>query len=259
VFDEPRHRASAGGSAREPRGTAAQPPGVPQVFVVGANASTLGVVNSLKDEKITAQLVPLAITPLGIALGESYQRVVITLSNLYDWIDRTFPAEDDRAFVGSLRDVELLVRVGWSADPPERLDDHNVLNIEDLPEEITDALSRPAVPLVQCAACRRLCVRDHFIWKEKQLCAWDYHAQVFGKRGPWREGAYEERHFQTLPSCAYVVPEPLSELGVEIVLMTGALDDATASAVINTVLQDEPSRPHMAVKTDAGIAILREA
>ena len=53
---------------------------------------------------------------------------------------------------------------------------------------------------MQCAACRRLCVRDDFVWKEKQLCAWDYHAQVFGRRGPWHDGAYEERHFETLPS-----------------------------------------------------------
>ncbi len=71
---------------------------------------------------------------------------------------------------------------------------------------------------MQCAACRRLCVRDDFVWKEKQLCAWDYHAQVFGKRGPWHNGPYEERHFETLPACAYVAVGLLGELGVELVL-----------------------------------------
>jgi hypothetical protein len=157
-----------------------------------------------------------------------------------------------------MRDLDLLARIGWSSPFPERLDDRSVLNVDDVPEEIMDALARTPVTLVQCASCRRICVRDDFVWKEKQLCAWDFHAQVFGKRGPWREGVYEDRHFQTLPSCPYVAPELLSELGVELMLTTGAVADATASAAINAVLQSEPGRSHMAVKTASGIAVLRE-
>jgi len=157
-----------------------------------------------------------------------------------------------------MRDVELLARIGWNAPLPEPLDDRAVLNVEDLPDEITDALAHPAVALVQCAACRRLCVRDDFVWKEKQLCAWDYHAQVFGRRGPWRDGTYEERHFETLPSCAYVVPELVTELGVEVLLTTGALTAPAASAVVNTMLASDPGRAHMAVRTAGGIVILGE-
>ena len=111
---------------------------------------------------------------------------------------------------------------------PETFDEGAVLNIEDVPEEIADALAHPPQPIVQCAVCRRLCVRDEFVWKEKQLCAWDYHTQVFGKRGPWRNGGYEERRFETLPECAYVAPPLLVEMGVEVVLMINEVTEATA-------------------------------
>src|SRR5581483_8982786 len=131
---------------------------------------------------------------------------------------RTFPPEDERAFVAPVRDIELLARVQWHAPLPERLDNATIINIEDIPEAILDALTRSAADIVQCATCRRLCVRDHFIWKERQLCAWDYHSQVFGKRGPWHNGAYEDRHFETLPRCAYVAPPLLDELSVEAIL-----------------------------------------
>jgi hypothetical protein len=157
-----------------------------------------------------------------------------------------------------MRDVELLARIGWSSTFPEPLDDRSVLNAEDLPEEIADALARPPVALVQCATCRRLCVHDDFVWKEKQLCAWDFHARVFGRRGPWRDGLYEERHFETLPSCAYVAPELLTELGVEALLTTGALSASATAAVVNTLLENDPGHPHMAVLSAGGVVVLRE-
>ena len=130
----------------------------------------------------------------------------IPLAGLFDWIDRTFPPEDEHAFVAPMRDLDLLARIGWNAPLPESSTTQNVVNLDDLPEEVADGLAQPPCTLVQCAACRRLCVRDEFVWKEKQLCAWDYHAQVFGKRGPWHDGIYEDRHFETLPACAYVAP-----------------------------------------------------
>ncbi|MBV8600412.1 MAG: hypothetical protein JO359_02485, partial [Candidatus Eremiobacteraeota bacterium] len=147
-------------------------------MVVGGNASTLGFVNSLKGEKISAHLVPVAATPLGVELGTSRKQVSIASSSLFEWIDRTFPAGDERAFVASMRDVELLARVEWEAPLPEVLDERSVINIEDLPDEIVAALAHPPVEVVQCATCRRLCVRDEFVWNERQLCAWDFHAQV---------------------------------------------------------------------------------
>jgi hypothetical protein len=193
-----------------------------------------------------------------LALGETRQEVAVPLNGLFDWIDRTFPADDDYAFVASVRDLELLIRTGWHSPYPQELDDRSVLNIEDIPDEIANALAQPPVPVVQCAACRRLCIRDDFIWKEKQLCAWDYHAQVFGKRGPWREGIYEERHFETLPSCAYVAPRLLTELGVDVLLTVAELSAPAVQAIVNRVLEIDPARSYMAVKTADAVVVLRE-
>jgi hypothetical protein len=195
---------------------------------------------------------------MGLVLGDSRQRVGVARSGIFDWADRTFPDDDDRAFVGSLRDLELLLRVAWDSPFPERLEERSILNLEDLPDELIDALGRPPLPVVQCAACRRLCVRDDFPWKERQLCAWDYHAQVFGKRGPWRDGSYETRHLETLPRCAYLVPELIEELGVEILLTLGAVPDATAYTIVATLLEGAPQRSHMAVRAATGLALLRE-
>jgi hypothetical protein len=195
---------------------------------------------------------------MGVVLGESRQRVGVARSGMLDWADRTFPAGDDRAFLGSLRDLELLLRIGWDSPFPERLDERSILNLEDLPEELIEAIARPLQAVVQCAACRRLCVRDDFLWKERQLCAWDYHAAVFGKRGPWRDAAYETRHFETLPQCAFAVPELLDELNVEILLTLGAVPDATAHSIVSTLLESAPRRSHMAVRTATGIVLLAE-
>ncbi len=201
---------------------------------------------------------PLAWTPIGVVVGASWQNAQIALTGLLDWVDRTFPPEDERAFVAPMRDVELLARVQWHADLPEQLSDENVLNIEDVPEEIADGLAHPPAPIVQCAVCRRLCVRDDFVWKVKQLCAWDYHAQVFGKRGPWHDGPYEPRHFETLPTCAYVAAPLLVEMGVDVVLATGEIPEASAQAMINLLLEAERGRAYMAVRSAGGYSVLRE-
>lgn len=232
----------------------------PRVFMLGGSGSNLGFTNSFRTEggAITARLVPIAWTPLGVVVGTTWQNVGIALHGLLDWVDRSFPPEDERAFVAPMRDIELLARVQWHADLPEKLTDESVLNIEDVPEEIAEGLSHPPQPVVQCAACRRLCVKDEFVWKEKQLCAWDYHTQVFGRRGPWRDGAYEERHFDTLPACAYVAPQLLAELNVEVVLATNAIAEETAVKIINLLLESEPQRPHMAVRSGDGFTVLRE-
>ena len=229
--------------------------------MLGGNLSTLAVVSSFVPEggAITARLVPIAWTPIGVVTGEVWQNVGIALTGLFDWVDRTFPPEDDRAFIAPMRDVELLARIGWHAPLPEKLNDETVLNIEDVPEEISDGLLHPAAPIVQCVACRRLCVRDHFVWKEKQLCAWDYHNQVFGRRGPWRNGPYEERHFETLPACAYVAPPLLTELGVAAVMVLDDVEEVTARAAINVLLDSNRESPHLAVRTEGGFTLLRES
>ncbi len=230
------------------------------MFALGGNASTLAVVNSFVTEggAITARLIPVAWTPAGVVIGDAWQNAGIALAGLLDWIDRTFPPEDERAFIAPMRDIELLARIGWQAPLPESVREESVLNIEDLPEEIADALARAPAPVVQCAACRRLCVRDEFVWKEKQLCAWDYHAQVFGRRGPWRNGAYEQRHFETLPSAAYVAPPLLHESGVEVVLAVNAVEENTARSAINVLLDADAGRSHLAVRTEGGYTVLRE-
>jgi hypothetical protein len=193
-----------------------------------------------------------------VVVDESWQNVGIALTNLLDWVDRTFPPEDERAFVAPMRDIELLARVQWHAQLPETLTDEAVLNIEDVPEEIADGLAHTPAPVVQCAVCRRLCVRDDFVWKERQLCAWDYHAAVFGKRGPWRAGPYEPHHFETLPACAYVAAPILAEMGVDVVLATGEIGANTAGEMINLLLAAEPGRAHMAVRSGNSFSVLRE-
>ncbi len=229
--------------------------------MLGGNDTTLAVANSFVPSAaglITARLIPLARTPLGIDVGDNRTDVGIPLSGIFDWIDRTFAEDEDHAFITSLHDLDLLARIGWSAPFPERIDEASVVNLDDLPDEIADGITRPPSSLVQCAACRRLCVRDDFVWKEKQLCAWDYHAQVFGKRGPWHQGPYAERHFATAPSCGYVAVPLLEELGVEAVLTINAVDEEPAHAVINALLNDAGERSHMAVRTEGGFTVLRE-
>jgi hypothetical protein len=233
---------------------------MPRVFVLGGSANNIGFLNSFLPDGgvITARVVPVAWTPAGAVIGDAWQNVGIALSSLGDWVDRTFPPEDPHAFVAPMRDIELLTRIAWHADLPEALNDAVVLNIEDLPEEIVEGLAQPSAPIVQCAACRRLCVRDEFVWKEKQLCAWDHHGQVFGKRGPWRSGPYEDRHFDTLPVCAYVAPPLLHELDVEVVSATSGVGDEVARRMINLLLESEPERAYMAVRAAGGYTILRE-
>jgi hypothetical protein len=191
-------------------------------------------------------------------IGDSIQNVGLPVSGLLDWIDRTFPPEDERSFVAPVRDIELLVRIGWNAPLPERIDDEAILNVEDLPDEIADGLAHPTGTIVQCSACRRLCVRDEFVWKDRQLCAWDYHGQQFGKRGPWRHGPYEERHFDTLLSCAYVAPPLLAELGVEIVAVLNGIEESAARRAINLLLESDPEHSYLAVRTQDGLRLLRE-
>ncbi len=229
--------------------------------MLGGNSSTLAFVNSFRPDgqNVTARLLPIAWTPVGVVIGEDGQNLAIPLDGVVDWVDRTFAPEDERSFIAPMRDIELLARVEWQAPQPKRLDEAAIINIDDLPEDVAEGLANPPAPIVQCGACRRLSVRGEFLWKDRQLCAWDYHAQVFGKRGPWREGAYHERHFATLPSCAYVAAALLAQLDVEVILALDGIEEAAARTVVNALLEAEPQRAHLAVRTAGkGIRVLRE-
>jgi hypothetical protein len=240
----------------EPAADAAEP----HAFVLGGNANTLAFTASLVPEnrQIAAWLVPLAWTPIGVVLGENWQRVNIAADNLAAWGDSTFSADDERAFVSSVRDLEMLARIGWNAPVPTELTEGTLVNPDDVPDDLLEAFAHPAEALVQCAICRRSCVRDDFVWNERRLCAWDYHATVFGKRGPWHAEPYEERHFATLPSCKYVAQPLLEDVGVDAVLAIDGIEEALAQRIINEVIAADPTRAHLAVRTAGGFTVLRE-
>ena len=231
-----------------------------RVYVLGGNASTLAFVSSLRPEKgqIFAYLVPIAWTPAGVTLGEGWQRVSIAADNIGGWVDSTFPPEDEHAFVTPLRDLEMLLRVGWQAELPERIVESQLVNPEDVPDDVLDGVDRPLATLTQCAVCRRMCVRDDFVWNERQLCAWDFHATVFGKRGPWRGEPYEERLFATVPRAAYVAPGLLGELDVEPVLAVAGLPEDKMQQLVNLAISDGAGAAFLAVRTDEGLTVLRE-
>ena len=232
----------------------------PFAFVLGGNANTLAFTSSLVPEnrQISAWLVPLAWTPIGVVLGENWQRVNIAGDNLSSWADTTFAPDDERAFVSSMRDLEMLARVGWSAAVPTELTEGTLVNPDDLPEDLLEAFGHAAETLTQCVICRRTCVRDDFVWNERRLCAWDYHATVFGKRGPWHATPYEDRYFETLPTCKYVAHPLLEDVGVDAILAIDGIEAPLAHRVINEVMGGDRTRAHLAVQTAGGFTLLRE-
>ena len=232
----------------------------PRAFVLGGNASTLAFTSSFRSEtrQLTVWLVPLAWTPAGVVQGEAWQKVSIAADNVGGWTDETFPPDDEHSFVTSIRDVEILSRVGWSAEPPTELDESIILNVEDVPEDVLDALTLPPEPLVSCQVCRRTCVRDHFVWNDRQLCAWDYHALVFGRRGPWRNEPYEQRLWETIPSPKYVAPQLLEEQNVDLVLSLGGVDEDLGRRVTDELMRADSGQPYLAVRVEAGLMLLRE-
>ena len=125
----------------------------PRVYVLGGNASTLAFTSSLRpvSKQIVTWLVPLAWTPAGVVLGETWQRVGLAADNVAGWIDQTFPPDDERSFVTAGRELEILQRVGWHAETPERLSEGALLNPDDVPEDVLDAIGQPPVQIVRRA------------------------------------------------------------------------------------------------------------
>lgn len=233
---------------------------VARAYILGGNSNTLAFLSSTLAEhrQLSAWLVPLAWTPIGVVLGETWQRVHIPADNIIGWADTTFAPDDERAFVASPRELEVLGRVGWHSTTPERLTPDVIVNLEDLPEDLQDALEHDAEQLVQCAICRRTCVREHFVWNDRRMCAWDYHATVFGRRGPWRSEPYEERHFATIPQAQYVAPGLLEDLSVEAVAALENIDDVLSQRIINDVIAADPARAYLAVRVGKSYTVLRE-
>jgi hypothetical protein len=231
-----------------------------RAYVLGGNADTLAYVTNLRPEnkQITAYLLSLAWTPIGVVVGDGKQRVNIAADNVGGWVDQTFPPEDETAFVTSLRDLELLQRSRWGGEPPDTLVESELLNPEDIPEDVLDAIDEPHLPLVTCAVCRRTCVRDHFVWNERQLCAWDYHSAVFGKRGPWRGVPYEERLFETLPHTPYVAAGLLDEVGVDVIMAVSGLAEETMRRLVNLAIEGGGEASYLAVRAADGLTVLRE-
>lgn len=270
MFNQSGHGPRPGGGPRKHGGPTSNVTRIPvrpdrgaapvAAFVLGGNGTTLAFATALvaDEDRVNAHLHSLAQTPLGTVIDSARQNLSLSLSGLLDWIEANFSADDELAFVPPVRDIELLARINWQVEAPARLDEANVLNLEDLPEEIVDALTHEPEQLVQCAACRRLCVRDHFAWKERQLCAWDYHRQVFGKRGAWRSEPIEERHFETIPAPAYVAPPLLEQEGADVILSLSQIEETLAQQTVNNVIAADTARSYIAVRTPEGYTLVRE-
>jgi hypothetical protein len=202
-----------------------QPARTGSVYVLGGNASTLAFVSSLRleNQQVTAWLVPLAWTPIGVTLGDAWQRVGIAADNLAGWADSTFPPDDEHAFVTSLRDLELLLRIGWNAESPQTLSEDVLINPEDVPGDVLDGIDRPAAALTQCAVCRRMCVRDDFVW-----------------------------------NVPYVAAGLLDEASVEPVLAVSGLPESVMTELVNRAIAEGGGGAFLAVRTDDGLTLLRE-
>ena len=101
-------------------------------------------------------------------------------------------------------------------------------------------------------------MRDHFVWNERQLCAWDYHSAVFGKRGPWRGVPYEERLFETLPRTPYVAAALLDEVGVDVIMAVSGLAEETMQRLVNLAIEGGGEASYLAVHAADGLTVLRE-
>ncbi len=211
-----------------------------------------------ENQRIMVSLAPLAWTPLGVSLGATAQQVGVAFDGLASWMDQTFAPDDDRAFLGSMRDIELLRRLEWQATPPAVLSAAAILNADDLSDDLLHALGEPPSEVVPCGICRRLSVRDDFIWNDRQLCAWDFHTTVFGRRGPWHNEAYAERHFATIPHPRYLVPNLLEELNVEIIVSIGGIPTTLQQEMLNTLITRLPGPAYLLARTGDGLALLRE-
>jgi len=230
------------------------------VFVLGGGEHMLAFVTQAVGEngQLPVILVPLAWTPVGVAIGEGWQRVLVDENNVGGWVDQTFVPEDERAFIAHLGELELLRRIGWKDAVPERLSEQHVLNPADLPEDVIEALESPMMPIARCSSCRRSCVKDEFVWQERQLCAWDWHRALFGRRGPWRSEPYNRAQFSGIPRAAYVVPALAEEAGAETVMLLGRIDPELAYDIVSTLMERIGDGSYITVSTHTGWVLLRE-
>ncbi|TAM76778.1 hypothetical protein EPN44_04560 [bacterium] len=230
------------------------------IFVLGGGEHMLAFVTQASGDKgqLPVVMVPLAWSPLGVVVGEGWQRVLVDEDNVSGWVDQTFVPEDERAFLAPLGELDLLRRIGWKDEVPDRLSEEQILNLGDLPEDVIEALGSPMLPIARCAACRRSCVKDEFIWQERQLCAWDWHRSVFGRRGPWRTDAYNRVQFSDIPAAGYVVPPLAEEAGAETLMLLGRVDPELAYDAVSMLVERLGDGSYITVSTDTGWVLLRE-
>ncbi len=237
-----------------------QPKQDARVYVLGGNASTLAFTSSLVPEnrQVTAWLVPLAWTPIGVVLGENWQRVGIAADNVASWTDSTFDPSDERSFVSSLRDLELLARVGWTASVPETLTEDVVVNADDVPEDILDAFStrRNRSCRARSAVAR---ARASSSCGTSAACARGITTR------PSSESAGRGAKRRTKNGCGRRSRTPhtwparlLDDVGVDAVLAIDGLDDALAHRLINEAIAADTAHAHLAVRTSSGYTLLRE-
>ena len=66
--------------------------------------------------------------------------------------------------------------------------------------------------------------------------------KVFGKARTVASGACEERHFETVPSCAYIAVPLLDKLGVEETLSLNGVEHTAAITLVNALLAQDSVR-----------------
>ena len=114
-------------------------------------SSTLALVNSRSLRSVN--VFRFAWTPMGVVLGRGPAKSRRPAGRALR-LDRSHFSGRRRSSVRRpLRDLELLLRVGWNSPFPEALDERSVLNVEETPEELARGARRDRLPR-SCSARR---------------------------------------------------------------------------------------------------------
>ena len=278
VFDQFGYGSGSRGGARQHAGSAAQPARVPQqragddrsrrarprdeprVFVLGGNASTLAVVNSFRtagrhhhgaarSARLDADRASSSATR-GKTWGSRWP--VSSIGSIARFRPRTSARSSHRCATSSCSRAS-----GGRLRLPEARRRRTCSTSKTCPKRSpTRWRIRPQRSCNARPAGGSACATSSF-GKRSQLCAWDYHAQVFGRRGPWRtglRGAPLRNAAQRRVRCAAAAARagcrnrPDRQRGRR----------RTARARRSTCcLAADPQRPHLAVRTDGGFTVLR--
>ena len=157
-----------------------------------------------------------------------------------------------------MRDLELLARIGWSAKRRPS-STKTLLSIrDDCPKMFWKRSTHPAETLIQCAICRRTCVRDHFVWNERRLARGTTTRSFSagadrGAKSPTKNGLWD-----TLPIPNTSRPTCSTSRHVDLVLSLGGIDEALARRIINEVIAPSGAVAYLAARVEDGFMLLRE-